>query len=180
MSNTGKNALEQMRADVYAELFEMLRLPYSEAESVNDRAKRTTEHVLKHCRVEIMMRLIDSYTMAYEMPKRYIHDHKHVEVMPGQMRVIDCGDMPIHKAIPLAPLSDVVSVWKIELENSLAHNKALSTELHDLKHAIREVLCQIEGNKCDLSQGAGSHEALHNAGVQRDMDIIIKCCGEFL
>lgn len=58
--------------------------------------------------------------------------------------------------------------------------KAQSIELHDLKCAIREALCQIEGNKCDLSQGAGSHEALHNAGVQRDLDIIKQCCGEFL
>lgn len=77
-------------------------------------------------------------------------------------------------------LSDAINVWKIELENIRAHNKALSIELHDLKHTLREALCQIEGNKCDLSQGAGTYEVLHNAGVQRDMDIIIKCCGEFL
>lgn len=77
-------------------------------------------------------------------------------------------------------MSYIIDVWKTELENSRAHNKALSIELHDLKHAVREALCQIEGNKCDLSEGAGAHEVLHNAGVQRDMDIIIKCCGEFL
>ncbi len=62
----------------------------------------------------------------------------------------------------------------------LEGHRAVSIELHDLKHAIREALCQIEGNKCDLSEGAGSHEALHNAGVQRDMDIIKQCCGELL
>lgn len=62
----------------------------------------------------------------------------------------------------------------------LESHKALSIELHDLKCAIREALCQIEGNKCDLSQGAGAHEVLHNAGVQRDMDIIKQCCEGFL
>lgn len=77
-------------------------------------------------------------------------------------------------------MADAINVWKIELGNTRAHNKALSIELHDLKHAIREALVIIEGNKCDLSASAGSHEVLHNAGVQRDMDIIIKCCGEFL
>lgn len=59
-------------------------------------------------------------------------------------------------------------------------HRAVSIELHDLKHAIREAMVRIEGEKCDLSEGAGSHEVLHNAGVQRDLDIIKQCCGEFL
>lgn len=77
-------------------------------------------------------------------------------------------------------MAEAINVWKIGLENTNAHVNVLSIKLHDLKCAIREALVIIEGNKCDLSQGAGSHEALHNAGIQRDMDIIIKCCGEFL
>lgn len=77
-------------------------------------------------------------------------------------------------------MSDAIDVWKIELENARKHVKILHIELHDLKCAIREASCQIEGNKCDLSEGAGTHEVLHNAGIQHDMDIIIKCCGRFL
>lgn len=34
------DTIAQIRSDVYDELFEMLRLPYSTTESVNDRAKR--------------------------------------------------------------------------------------------------------------------------------------------
>lgn len=56
---------------------------------------------------------------------KYMHAHKHLEIMPGQMQVVDCGDMPIHKAIPLAPLSDVVSVWKQEVENLRKQVKSL-------------------------------------------------------
>ena len=33
----------------------------------------------------------------------YMHVHKHIEVMPGQMMPFNAGDQPIHQAIPLAP-----------------------------------------------------------------------------
>lgn len=85
--------------------------------------------------------------------------------------------LPVYRNDVTGELEDVANS---HLAKTIANNKKSSIELHDLKCSIREALCQIEGNKCDLSQGAGTHEALHNAGVQRDMDIIIKCCGEFL
>jgi hypothetical protein len=65
-------------------------------------------------------------------------------------------------------------------EDDATKARRYAIELHDLKHAICEAYCQIECNKCDLSQGASPHEVLYNAGVQRDMDIIKQCCGDFL
>lgn len=75
---------------------------------------------------------------------------------------------------------DEIDRMQLEIDMLKIDKKKFSVELHDLKWAIREALVIIEGNKCDLSEGAGAHEVLHNAGVQRDMDIIIKCCGDFL
>ena len=54
----------QIRSDVYDELFDMLLLPYTTAESVNDRAKRTTEHVIKHCQVAATRQLLHTATEA--------------------------------------------------------------------------------------------------------------------
>lgn len=85
--------------------------------------------------------------------------------------------LPVYRNDVTGKLEDVA--YK-HLEKTIANSKLNCIQLHDLKCAIREALCQIEGNKCDLSQGAGAHEVLHNAGVQRDMDIIIKCCEGFL
>ena len=79
---------------------------------------------------------------------------------------------------PASVIHTDIGSWQCRAPNK--EHKELAIKLHDLKHAIREALCQIEGNKCDLSEGAGSHEVLHNAGVQRDLDIIKQCCGEFL
>lgn len=145
-------SMEQIRADIYEEIFEALRLPYSTAESVNDRAHRLTDKAIKHSQISKMSEAI----RFYEDRLRLIKDS-------------DTGGT-----------EDEIDRLQFELEMVKIDKKKFSIELHDLKHAIREALCQIEGNKCDLSQGAASHEALHNAGVQRDMDIIIKCCGEFL
>lgn len=75
---------------------------------------------------------------------------------------------------------DEIDRMQLEIDMLKIDKRKFSVNLHDLKHAIREALCQIEGNKCDLSQGAGTHEVLHNAGVQRDMDIIKQCCKGFL
>lgn len=75
---------------------------------------------------------------------------------------------------------DEIDRLTLALELTSQDKKRFATNYHDLRCAVREALVIIEGNKCDLSQGASSHEVLHNAGVQRDMDIIIKNCGEFL
>ena len=77
-------------------------------------------------------------------------------------------------------MSDAINVWKIELENSRAHNKSLSIELHDLKHAIREAMVLIEAEKFDLSKGASMPEVLFTKCAQRDLDILKQCCGGFL
>lgn len=75
---------------------------------------------------------------------------------------------------------DEIDRLTLALELATQDRKRFATNFHDLRCAVREALVIIEGNKCDLSQGASSHEVLHNAGVQRDMDVIIEHCGEFL
>lgn len=86
---------------------------------------------------------------------------------------------PTHWIPVIHPISDDgIELLKEDYATTV---RRYAIELHDLKCAIREALCQIEGNKVDLSGGAiGSHEVLHNAGVQRDMGIIKQCCGKFL
>lgn len=80
---------------------------------------------------------------------------------------------------PASVIHTDIGSWQCRAPNK--DHKELAIELHDLKHAIREALCRIEGVKCDLSGGNSSCcEVLHNAGVQRDLDIIKQCCGEFL
>ena len=63
---------------------------------------------------------------------------------------------------------------------SLNYKNEYAIEAHDMKCAILEALTEIESNKLYVHKCMSPHEVAHNAGVQRDIDIITKHCGAFL
>ena len=84
---------------------------------------------------------------------------------------------PTHWMPVIHPMPEGIELLK---EDDATKVRRYATELHDLKHAVREAMVLIESEKFDLSKGASMPEVLFTKCAQRDLDIIKQCCGEFL
>ena len=85
---------------------------------------------------------------------RYAHDHKDIEIMPGQIVLFDAGDQPIHKALTRPIAQHVDSFPKIPLASQELTpqilNKMIEAHLVILRTALLEAN-QIAGEAMDYA-----------------------------
>lgn len=76
----------------------------------------------------------------------YMHVHKHIEVMPGQMMPFNAGDQPIHQAIPLAPQELTPQILNTMIKRNI---KAYIEPLHAALLESNQIAGEAMDYACD-------------------------------